>query len=104
MSNKLKVRARIAGGDTAREIVASGQEAKALLALAEAGARGVTALECAAWAYRLAAYAHSLRKRFGLVIVTLHEAHPGGWHGRHVLETAVEILEVMEAGSCSTAA
>ncbi len=83
---------RDAGG--AREIVARGQEARALRALVEAGPRGITALECSAWAYRLAAYAHRLRKRHGLAIETRRELHAGGWHGRHVLGSRVEILGV----------
>lgn len=90
----LTVRAVAGDGEDAREIVFRGQQGKALLALAAAGARGVTALECAGWAYRLAAYAHSLRKRCGLVIETVREGHPGGWHGRHVLRSRVEIVSV----------
>jgi hypothetical protein len=92
--SKITVRALTRDGGEAREIRARGQEAKAPLALVEAGPRGVTALECGAWAFRLAAYAHSLRKRFGLAIATLREPHPGGWHGRHVLASRVEILSV----------
>jgi len=70
----------------------SGQSAKALVALIEAGPKGVTAFEVASWAYRFAAYCHDLRKNYGLNIETLREAHPGGWHGRHVLRTPVKIL------------
>lgn len=69
----------------------TGQTAKALLALIEAGPRGITALEADAWAYRLAAYCHVLRQRHGLSIRTEREPHPGGWHGRYVLETPVQI-------------
>jgi hypothetical protein len=70
----------------------SGQTAKELVALVEAGRRGVTALECDTWAYRLAAYCHFLRRDWGLVIRTDREGHPGGWHGRHVLETPVRLI------------
>jgi hypothetical protein len=70
---------------------ASGQTAKALVAL-DAGQRGITALECDTWAYRLAAYCHFLRRDGGLVIRTDREEHPGGWHGRHVLETPVRLI------------
>ena len=42
------------------------------------------------WALRLAHYIMELR-RHGLDIETIHEAHPGGWHGRYVLHTPVEI-------------
>jgi len=71
-----------------------GQTAKALLALVEAGARGITALECGTWAFRLAAYTHDLKHDYGLSIRTDKEDHDGGWHGRHVLETPVRIVAV----------
>ena len=32
----------------------------------------------------------------GLTIRTEREEHPGGWHGRHVLETPVRILPVVD--------
>jgi hypothetical protein len=71
-----------------------GQTAKALLALIDAGPRGATALEASTWAYRFAAYCYELKRRYGLSISTLHESHPGGWHGRHVLATDVQIVSV----------
>lgn len=71
---------------------ASGQTAKCLVALMHAGKRGITALECDTWAYRLAAYCYILRRDWGLVIRTEREDHPGGWHGRHILETPVRIV------------
>jgi hypothetical protein len=71
--------------------------ARALLALVEAGARGVTALECSTWAFRLAAYCYDLRRDHGLAIRCDREEHPGGWHGRHVLETPVKIVTVETA-------
>lgn len=71
-----------------------GQCARALLALVSAGADGVTAIDVGGWAYRLAAYTHTLRKRHGLVVTTEREAHPGGWHGRHVLCTPVRIHSI----------
>lgn len=74
-----------------------GQTAKALIALVDAGDRGATALEAANWAYRLAAYCYELRTRYGLVVRTEREEHPGGWHGRHILETPVKILFVVAA-------
>ena len=78
------------------QFAAVGQTARALLVLIEAGERGVTALECGGWAFRLAAYCHELRHRYGLDIETRRESHPGGWHGRHVLRTPVEVVEVAE--------
>ena len=71
----------------------SGQVAKALAALLSAGAAGVTALEVNSWAYRLGAYVHTLRHRYGLVIETVRELHEGGWHGRYVLRSPVSIGE-----------
>jgi hypothetical protein len=79
-----------------RLFVVRGQTAKALIALVNGGDRGVTALETATWAYRLAAYCHDLRTRYGLAIRTEREEHPGGWHGRHVLETPVTIRFVAD--------
>ena len=73
---------------------ATGQTARTIAALVEAGDRGVTALECGAWAFRLAAYCHDLRRNFGLDIETKRETHPGGWHGRHILRTPISILLV----------
>jgi hypothetical protein len=75
-----------------RDFEVSGQVAKALVALVDAGGRGVTSLDCDTWAFRLAAYCHTLRRNHGLAIRTDRESHTGGWHGRHVLETAVVIL------------
>lgn len=74
--------------------VVKGQTARSLLALVNAGAMGVTALEVSCWAYRFAAYCHDLRHKHGLVIDTIRETHAGGWHGRHVLRSSVEITEV----------
>ncbi len=82
------------GGD--RLFVVRGQTAKALIALVNGGDRGVTALEVATWAYRFAAYCHDLRTRYGLAIRTEREEHPGGWHGRHVLETPVTVRFVTD--------
>lgn len=86
------VTARTWKDGAARLFEVRGQTARALLALVAAGPRGVTALECGAWAFRLAAYCHDLRRRHGLDIATQREPHPGGWHGRHILWSAVEIV------------
>jgi hypothetical protein len=74
--------------------ITRGQKARTLLALHQAGSRGITALECGAWAFRLAAYCFFLKEDFGLVIRCDKEDHPGGWHGRHVLENDVQIISV----------
>ncbi|MAZ02510.1 MAG: hypothetical protein CMN56_05170 [Sneathiella sp.] len=71
-----------------------GQTAKCLLALVEAGEKGTTALETSSWALRFSAYCFDLRHNHGLSIRTDREPHDAGWHGRHVLETPVEIIEI----------
>lgn len=71
---------------------ASGQTARTLLALCEAVARGVTALDVSSWAYRMSAYVHTLRKQ-GLAIATTWEPHPGGRHARYVLQSPVTLAE-----------
>lgn len=78
----------------AGRFVVTGQCAKALAALVKAGDTGITAQEVAGWAYRLAAYVHTLRRSYGLVIDLLKETHgpAGQWHGRYVLLSPVTIL------------
>ena len=82
--------------DGERQFIVRGQTGKALVALVAGGDRGVSALEVATWAYRLAGYCYFLRRDFGLSIRTEREDHPGGWHGRHVLETPVRIVFVAD--------
>ena len=96
MTTRLYVEAVALAPEGDRLFVVRGQTAKALIALVNSGDRGVTALEAATWAYRLAAYTHDLRTRYGLAIRTEREDHPGGWHGRHVLETPVTIRFVAD--------
>lgn len=91
---KLIVQARIITVDGPREFSVTGQNARTLLALVNKGPRGATALEVSNWAFRLAAYVHELKHLYGLNIVTLREAHPGGCHGRYVLLDAVVIVSV----------
>jgi len=79
------------GGE--RIIRPAGRDAWALLELAEAGPKGCTPLDNPA--PRWSAYVHKLRRRFGLHIETVHEAHRGafpGTHARYVLRTPVEIV------------
>ncbi len=93
MSNRQIIHAAVLEFGYSRNITVKGQTARALLALVEAGPKGVTAIEAATWAYRLAAYCHDLRRKHGLSIRTDRESHPGGWHGRHVLESDARIEE-----------
>jgi len=97
MSGRLTVVAEVREPDGARALTVTGQTARCLLALVEAGSKGVTALEVSSWALRFAAYCHDLRHKHGLLIRTDRETHPGGWHGRHVLESPVAILERQDA-------
>jgi hypothetical protein len=76
-----------------RRFTVIGQEARTLVALVKAGQKGCTALEVSSWALRFAAYTHNLRHGHGLDIITQHEQHDGGWHGRHILTTPVNIIE-----------
>lgn len=69
-----------------------GRVAQTILALVNAGEAGITAAEMSCWAYRLGAYVHILRTKYGLDIETLHEGHEGGWHGRYVMHSTVTIL------------
>jgi hypothetical protein len=96
MTGKLYVEAIAHAPTGDRPFVVRGQTGKALIALVNGGDRGVTALEAASWAYRFAAYCFELRTRYGLAIRTEREEHPGGWHGRHVLETPVTIRLVAD--------
>ena len=96
MRVRLYVEAIALASEGDRVFIVRGQTAKALIALVNGGARGVTALEAATWALRFAAYCHDLRTRYGLAIRTEREEHIGGWHGRHVLETPVTIRFVAD--------
>jgi hypothetical protein len=96
MSGRLYVEAVAHTPTGDRPFVVRSQTGKALIALVNGADRGVTALEAATWAYRFAAYCFELRRRYGLAIRTEREEHPGGWHGRHVLETSVTIRFVAD--------
>ncbi len=70
-----------------------GQEARTLLLLVEKGATGVVAYDFRGGPpFRLPAYTWSLMRKHGLVIETQREKHDGGWHGRFVLHTPVQIV------------
>jgi hypothetical protein len=92
----LVVRVLPVNGGTAFTV--AGQTARAIVALHRAGPAGLTALEVNSWAYRLSAYCFNLRKK-GLTIVTEREEHAGGWHGRYVLHTPIQIEPVSEGAA-----
>lgn len=70
-----------------------GQEAKTLQLLIDKGKAGVVAYDFIGGPpFRLPAYTWALMKRHGLIIETVRESHEGGWHGRFVLHSPVEIV------------
>lgn len=86
----LKVRV----GTDAAAITVKGRMAWALHQLIQSGERGCTPIERPA--PRWSDYIFKLRKA-GLAIDTIDESHGGaysGSHGRYVLKTAIEVLEV----------
>lgn len=101
---KLVLHFRIVGSDAILKV--RGQEARSLAALVAAGPRGITALEVSTWALRLAHYAMKLR-RLGLAIEMVKEPHegPGGkhWHGRYILKSPVEVVEVSDSRDAEAA-
>ena len=93
--NRLKVTARILPDGS--PFTCRGQEAKTLILLHQKGAEGVEAYDFRGGPpFRLPAYCHSLIKHKGLRIETQRVNHDGGWHGRFVLHTLVEIIAVID--------
>ncbi|MHB2167455.1 winged helix domain-containing protein [Alsobacter sp. R-9] len=93
MDDVVKLRFRIDGGDVKE---ASGRLAWCLAQLVLAGERGVTPIERPA--PRWSGYVDQLRDRYGLCIETIMEPHGGpysGRHGRYVLRSRVEIIDVV---------
>ena len=74
---------------------ATGREAQTIIALINAGPKGITSLETfqAGWAVRLGAYVFDLKK-MGVPIGTTREAHDDGKHGRYTLSGPVELVLV----------
>jgi Helix-turn-helix domain len=89
---KLKATFRIGDGLV---ITATGREAQTIIALVEAGPRGITSLETfyAGWAVRLGAYIFDL-KAMGVPIRATREPHDGGNHARYFLAGPIELIEV----------
>lgn len=74
-----------------RHVTLSGQVARTLVTLLEAGGEGCTARDASDWSYRFSSYVHQLRHRHGLRITTAAETHPNGRHARYFLETTVRV-------------
>jgi hypothetical protein len=90
MANRVKVNFRILPDGPMQ--TAKGQEGRTLLLLHEKASLGVVAYDFRGGPpFRLPAYTWSLMRKFGLNIETRRELHDGGWHGRFVLHTPVEI-------------
>ena len=90
MAKRITLRARLPGGAI---VTVRGQEARTLLLLVAKGSAGIVAFDFRGGPpFRLPAYTWALGRKFGLVIETRRELHEGGWHGRFVLHTPVEIL------------
>ena len=90
MSRRLTITARILPDGAM--FTATGQEARTLLLLHRKGKDGVVAYDFTGGPpFRLPAYVWALKRKHGLHIETKHDLHDGGWHGRFVLHTAVEI-------------
>lgn len=96
MTKRLKRNFVVTLTEGLKHIELSGQTARTLTALIEAGESGVTALEMSSWAIRISEYVRILRHDHGLNIETIREDHNGpagpGWHGRYVMYSAVEQL------------
>ena len=82
-------------GPSGQSFTVSGQIAKVLLALVEAGEAGITPLARETWSLRLSDHVRTLKNRHGLVIVTLWGKHDEGRHARYVLRSTVTIIEVI---------
>jgi len=89
---RLVVKANGPGGQPFTE---TGQVAKVLLALLEAGEAGITPLARQTWSLRLSDHVRKLRNRRDLVIVTLWGRHDDGRHARYVLRSSVTIIEII---------
>jgi hypothetical protein len=91
---KFKATFRIGDGPA---ITATGREVQTIVALAQAGPKGITSLETflAGWAVRLGAYIFDLRA-MGVPIHSTREPHDGGNHACYYLARQVELVEVIE--------
>ena len=100
--SKIKVRFRVKDGPP---LTATGREAQTIIALAEAGPKGITSLETfyAGWAVRLGAYIFDL-KAMGVPIRPTREAHEGGKHARYFLAGPVDVIEVIDPAKTSVRA
>lgn len=99
---KVRITATIRIGEGSA-ITVTGREAQTIIALVNAGPKGITSLDTfkAGWAVRLGAYVFDLRG-FGVPIETTREPHDGGNHARYRLAGPVTLLHVEGHESQST--
>lgn len=83
-------------GPDGLQFTVSGQMAKVLLALIEAGEAGVDPLARETWSLRLSDHVRKLKTLRGLSIATMWGRHEDGRHARYVLVSAVIILEIIK--------
>ena len=106
MKTRPIVTVAVSEGVGERSFEVRGRPAQTLLALVRASQGGITALEMASWALRLAHYVFVLRTEFGLDIETRRERHETsagvGWHARYVLHSSVRIID-LECGHAKAA-
>lgn len=80
-------------GEIVKRKVTLPKQIKTLNALVDGGIKGITALELSnTWALRLADYVFQIKRGLGIDIETVREEHEGGWHGRYVLISDVQII------------
>lgn len=81
-------------GDLAgRTLPLKGRDAWALSELVKAGKRGCTPIDNPG--PRWSGYIHNLRRKHGLIIETINEAHGGaysGTHARYILRSKVRVV------------
>lgn len=82
-------------GPSGQPFTVSGQMAKVLLALVEAGEAGITPLAPETWSLRLSHHVRELETRQSLVIARMWGKHDEGRHARYVLRSTVTIIEVI---------
>jgi hypothetical protein len=96
--SRMVVEAQVQHADAQRRITVNGKEAETLVALVRQKP-GVSGWDFPGGPpYRLGAYVHDLRHKFGLSIRTDNEPHAGGWHARYVLLSDVEIIAIRTLG------
>ena len=91
---RLIVKFRVGDGPA---VNVNGREAQTIVALVNAGPKGITSLDTfrAGWAVRLGAYIFDLRQ-MGVPIETTREPHNGGNHARYRLTGQIEILSISD--------